>query len=77
MFDLKLAPKRAHLGVLVIKFSGHRETAKGVITDLGKVEATTKLPMPSNASQLRSSLGAVSYNQKKNSTNGGCYPTSE
>ena len=36
-------------------------TAEGVEPDLDKVEAMTKLPMPSNVSQLRSLLGALSY----------------
>ena len=31
--------------------------------DPGKVEAMTKLPMPSNVSQLRSLLGALSYHR--------------
>ena len=53
------------LGVRVIKFLGHRVTAKGVETDPEKVEAMTKLPMPSNVSQLRSLLGALSYYRKK------------
>ena len=52
------------LGVRVIKFLGHRVTAKGVETDPEKVEAMTKLPMPSNVRQLRSLLGALSYYRK-------------
>ncbi len=63
-FDLKLAPKKAYLGVKVIKFLGHRVTAKGIEPDPGKVEAMTKLPMPTNVSQLRSILGALSYYRK-------------
>ena len=39
-------------------------TAKGVEPDPEKVEAMTKLPMPSNVSQLRSLLGALSYYRK-------------
>ena len=64
MFDLKLAPKKAYLGVRTIKFLGHRVTAKGVEPDPEKVEAMTKLPMPSNVSQLRSVMGALSYYRK-------------
>ena len=61
MFDLKLAPKKAYLGVRTIKVLGHRVTAKGIEPDPGKVEDMTKLPMPPNVSQLRSLLGALSY----------------
>ena len=63
-FDLKLAPKKAHLGVKVVKFLGHRVTAEGLAPDPGKVEALLKMPMPTNISQLRSLLGAVSYYRK-------------
>ena len=64
IFNLKRAPKKAYIGVRVIKFLGHRVTAKGVEPDPEKVEAMTKLPMPSNVSQLRSLLGALSYYRK-------------
>ena len=64
IFNIKLAPKKADTGpsgVRVIIFLGHRVTAKGAEPDPEKVEAMTKLPMPSNVSQLRSRLGALSY----------------
>ena len=35
-FNLKLAPKKAHLGVKVVKFLGHRITAEGIAQDPGK-----------------------------------------
>ena len=38
MFDVKLAPKKAHLGMHVIKVLGHRVTARGVEPDPDKVE---------------------------------------
>lgn len=60
MFDLKLVPKKAYLGVRTIKCLGHRVTAKGIEPDPGNVEAMTKLPMPSNVRQLRSVLEALS-----------------
>ena len=34
MFNLKLAPKKAYLGMRTIKFLGHRVTTKGVEPDL-------------------------------------------
>ena len=49
IFNLKLAPKKASIGVRVIRFLGHRVTAKGVEPDPEKVEAMTKLPMPSKS----------------------------
>ena len=64
IFNLKLAPKKAHIRIRVTKFFGHRVTAKSVEPDPEKVEAMTKLPMPSNVSQLRSLLGALSYYRK-------------
>ena len=45
-------------------FLGYRVTAKGVEPDPEKVEAMTKLPMPSDFSQLRSLLSALSYYRK-------------
>lgn len=63
-FDLKLASKKAHLGVKVVKFLDHRVTAEGIAPDPGKVEALTKMPMPTNVSQLRSLMGAMSYYRK-------------
>ena len=62
--NLKRAPKKAYIGVHVIRFLGHRMTAKGVEPGPKKVEAMTKLPMRSNVSQLRSLLSALSYNRK-------------
>ena len=67
IFNIKLAPKKADTGpsgVRVIIFLGHRVTAKGAEPDPEKVEAMTKLPMPSNVSHLRSLLGALSYYRK-------------
>ena len=51
IFNLKLAPKKAYTRVRVIKFLGHRVTTKGIQPDPEKVEAMTKLPMPSNKCQ--------------------------
>ena len=62
--NLKLAPKKEHLGVKVVKFLGHGITAEGIAPDPGKVEALLKMPMPTNVSQLRSLMGAVSYYRK-------------
>ena len=60
-YNLKLARKKAHLGVKVVTFLGHRVTAEGIAPDPGTVEALTKMPMPTNVSQLRSFMGEVRY----------------
>ena len=64
IFNLKLALKKAYIGVRVIKFMGHRVAAKGVEPDSEKVEAMAKLPMPSNVSLLGSLPDALSYYRK-------------
>ena len=56
--------KHIYIGVRVIKFLGHRLTAKGVEPDPEKVEAMAKLPMPSNVSLLRSLPDVLSYYRK-------------
>lgn len=63
-FDLKLAPKKAFIGVQVIEFVGHRVTAAGSEPDPSKVEVMLQTPTPTNVSQLRSILGAISYYRK-------------
>lgn len=60
-YDLKLAPKKAHLGVRAITSLGQWVTAKGLAPDPGKMEALKKMPMPADDSQLRSLFGALSY----------------
>ena len=60
-FGLKLTPKKAHPGVKVVIFSGHRGTADGIAPHLGNVEALTKNLVSTNVSQLRSLMGEVGY----------------
>ena len=60
-FHLKLAPKKAHPGVKVVKVIGHRITAEIIAPDPGTLETLLKRPMPTNVSQLRSPMRAVSY----------------
>lgn len=59
--DLKLAPKKAHLGIRVGRFVGHCVTAHGLAPDPRKVEALTKMLMPTSVSQLCYLLGGLSY----------------
>lgn len=51
-FDVKLAPRKAFLGVRAIKFLGYRVAADGLAPDPGKAKALHGLPTPKNVSQL-------------------------
>ena len=63
-------PKKAHLGVKVVKSLGHRVTADEMAPDPGKVDALTKTSLPTNVSQLRSLMGGVGY--YRTSAKNGC-----
>ncbi|CAB1111520.1 unnamed protein product [Ectocarpus sp. CCAP 1310/34] len=63
-FNLKLAPKKAQLGVKVVTFLGHQVTAEGIEPCPKKVKPMLQMPMPTNVSQLRSILGSLSYYRK-------------
>ena len=56
-FNLKLAPKKANLGVKVVTFLGHQVTADGKGPDPEKVRPLIELPMPTNVHQCRSLCG--------------------
>ena len=47
-----------------MNFLSHRVTAEGIAPDPGKVEALSKMPMPTIVSQLRSLMGGVWYYRK-------------
>lgn len=58
---MKLATKKAYSGVKAAKFLGHRDTADGLAPDPGNVEVLTKMPMPTNVSQLNSVVRDLFY----------------
>ena len=62
--DLKLSPKKAHIGAAEVTFLGHRITHNGLHPDPKKTDALTKMKMPTTRSELRSLLGSVSYLRK-------------
>ena len=70
-----LAPKKAYIRVRVIKFLGHRVTAKGVEPDPQKVEAMTKLPMPPKDKSVTITAGCLVVLPKMFATNANCYTT--
>ena len=63
-FNLKLAPKKAHVGAKETKFLGHEISAQGISPDQKKVQALRQMPMPTDVSQLRSLLGGLGYYRK-------------
>lgn len=63
-FNLKLASKKTTLGVRQVVFWGHKVTAKGIEPDEATVKTMLRLPMPTNVSTLRSTLGSLSYYRK-------------
>ncbi|CAB1109315.1 unnamed protein product [Ectocarpus sp. CCAP 1310/34] len=63
-FDLKLSPKKAHIGSAEVTFLGHLITPFSVRPDPKKTDAMAKMKMPKTKSELRSMLGSVSYLRK-------------
>lgn len=56
LLDLKLTARTAHLGGREDKFMGHRVNGNIIAPDWSKVDALTKMNMPTNVSQVRSLL---------------------
>ena len=63
-YNLKLAPKKAHIGAPEVQFLGHSVSPFGVSPDPKKIDAMLKMTMPSTERELRSLLGSVSYLRK-------------
>lgn len=63
-FNMNLGPRKAHVGVRVVKVLGHSVTAEGIAPDPRKVEALMQSPMTTNVGQLRSTLLGLSYYRK-------------
>ncbi|CAB1111159.1 unnamed protein product [Ectocarpus sp. CCAP 1310/34] len=63
-FELKLSPKKAHIGSAEVTFLGHLITPFGLHPDPKKTDAMAKMKMPKTKSELRSMLGSVSYLRK-------------
>ena len=63
-YNLKLSPKKAHIGAPEVQFLGHLVTPSGLRPDPKKIKAMLKMPMPSTKGELRSLLGSLSYLRK-------------
>ncbi|CAM9593823.1 unnamed protein product, partial [Sphacelaria rigidula] len=62
-YNLKLAPKKAHVGMKETKFLGRHISAEGISPDQDKVQVLIKMPVPADVSQLRPLLGGLGYYQ--------------
>ena len=63
-YNLKLAPKKAHVAAPEVQFLGHFVTPFIVTPDPKKIDTMLKMPTPSTKPELCSSLGSVSYLRK-------------
>ena len=61
---LKLKPSKCQWFLREVKYLGHIVSADGISTDLEKVAAVAKWPVPTKALDLRSFLGFTSYYQR-------------
>ena len=58
---VQISPKKCKLGMQRLEFLGHIVSADGVEPMWDKVEAITKLPRPTNPSEVRSFIGMATY----------------
>ena len=58
---LKLKPSKCELFWWQIAYLGHTVSAQGIATDKGKVEVIKKWPVPTNITEIQSSLGFMGY----------------
>ena len=59
--NIQISPKKCKLGMQRLEFLGHVVSADGVEPMWDKVEAITKLPRPTNPSEVRSFIGMATY----------------
>lgn len=59
--NLKLSPKKCELFKDRVKYLGHEVSTEGVATDVSKVVAVKKWPVPKDKTELRSFLGLCTY----------------
>ena len=59
--SLKLKPSKCDFFKKEIKYLGHVVSKEGVSTDPDKIKAVTEWPQPTTVTEVRSSLGFVSY----------------
>ena len=59
--NLKLSPSKATIGATDADFLGHTISPAGIMPNAKKVEALTKMPVPTDLKQLRPLLDCLSY----------------
>ena len=64
-YNLRLSPKKAHIGAPEVQFRAHLVTPSGLRPGHKKIDAMLKMSMPSTKGELCSLLGSVSYLRKK------------
>ena len=62
--NLKLNPEKIKVRLQEVLFIGHLLTPQGLIPDPAKVEATVKMPVPTDVKSLRRALGMINYLSK-------------
>ena len=63
-FNLKLKPTKCHFFQRQFKYLGHVVNTEGILPDPDKVRAIKEMPIPRNATELRSFLGICNYYRK-------------
>ena len=64
LHQLKLSPDKSRIGAARVDFLGHIISKDGVRPNDDRVAALTRMPMPTDITQLRSLLGGLSYYRK-------------
>lgn len=60
-YDISLNPKKCHFGVQKEKLLGHIVSEEGVMIDLERVEAISKVPIPRTKKGIQSFFGKINF----------------
>ena len=61
---LEKTKKKCQFRVIEVSYVGHLHTSEGVVPDLPKIKAVTKMPAPEDLTALQRLLGMVNYPSK-------------